>query len=572
MKSQTREVQYFLFSQYFSDGLRITLGVLLPCLLFVQLGHFEVGLVLSLGALCVSITDFPGPVIHKRNAMLACCLLIFLVALITGFVRQNSYLLAAEIGLFCFFFSMFTVYGNRAAAVGTAALVIMILSIDQELEPSQVVGYSALVLAGGIWYMLLSLVLIRMRPYRQAQQALGECTHEVSKYLRLRAGFYQTGTDLETLYEKVVRQQVVVHEKQDAVREVLFKDPQLFKNPTGISRTLILTFVDLMDLYEQITTTHYDYGSMREKFGRTGILGEIATQILRIADQLDAIGFAIQANTRLPGLSDLQQPLEELKKRIDALGEHEKEGSTLALKKIFVNVRNLVQRLNDIRQYYTQPPGTLHQPVEFSRFVTHQDFDPKLFRHNLTFNSAIFKHSFRVALVCLIGYAVTKIAPYGNHSYWVLLTIIVILKPAFSLTKQRNNQRIIGTLAGGAIGILILHFIPDRTAQFVFLLIFMVGNFSFQRRNYVVSVILMTPFVLILFNLLGNYGTFNLVEERIIDTLIGSAIAFSASYFVFPSWESEQMEKFLKAMLVANANYLQKLAEMLAGKTVTSED
>src|SRR5690606_16364130 len=93
MKKQAREIQYFIFSQYFSDGLRITLGVLLPALIFAQFGKFELGLILSLGALCVSITDFPGPVQYKRNAMLLCNLTIFLVALITGFVRMNSYLM-----------------------------------------------------------------------------------------------------------------------------------------------------------------------------------------------------------------------------------------------------------------------------------------------------------------------------------------------------------------------------------------------------------------------------------------------------------------------------------------------
>ena len=38
--------------------------------------------------------------------------------------------------------------------------------------------------------------------------------------------------------------------------------------------------------------------------------------------------------------------------------------------------------------------------------------------------------------------------PYASHSYWILLTIVVILKPNFSMTKQRYNDRLIGTLIG----------------------------------------------------------------------------------------------------------------------------
>jgi len=141
----------------------------------------------------------------------------------------------------------------------------------------------------------------------------------------------------------------------------------------------------------------------------------------------------------------------------------------------------------------------------------------------------------------------------------------VILKPGFSLSKQRNYQRLIGTICGGAIGILILSFIPDNTVQFIFLIVFMIGTYSFSRLNYVVSVIFMTPFVLILFKFLG-VGLLNVAQERILDTLIGSSIAFIASYLIFPTWEFDQIQETLRDVIVANINYLITIAESLSGK------
>ena len=193
MKEKAREIQYFLFSQYFSDGLRITLGVLLPSLLLNHLGYFQEGITVSLGALCASITDSPGPVTHKRNAMLLTSFSTFLVALVTGFAHLNPYILGAEILFLCFFFSMFTVYGARAGALGNAVLVVMILTLDTKLEPLEVLGYSSLILAGGLWYTLLSLLFFGILPYRQAQQALGECLHEVARFLRYKSDFYRSG-------------------------------------------------------------------------------------------------------------------------------------------------------------------------------------------------------------------------------------------------------------------------------------------------------------------------------------------------------------------------------------------
>lgn len=104
MNRQTREIKSFFYSQYFSDGLRITFGVLLPSILMAQFNQLETGLTLSLGALCVSGADNPGPVIHKRNGMLICGLLMFIVAIATGFARLNVVSMGIEIVALAFFF------------------------------------------------------------------------------------------------------------------------------------------------------------------------------------------------------------------------------------------------------------------------------------------------------------------------------------------------------------------------------------------------------------------------------------------------------------------------------------
>src|ERR1700743_567390 len=136
MKISAREIKSFFYSQYFSDGLRISLGILLPALVLNYFNKFDLGLTLSLGALCVSVVDIPGPVLHKRNAMAVCNLCIFIVAVVTGFARLNVFTLGSEIAIFAFLFSMLTVYGARAAAVGTGSLLMMIFMIDSDPVPT----------------------------------------------------------------------------------------------------------------------------------------------------------------------------------------------------------------------------------------------------------------------------------------------------------------------------------------------------------------------------------------------------------------------------------------------------
>lgn len=569
-----REARFFFFSQYFADGLRITLEILLPALIFSYFGHFATGLIVSMGAFCVSITDIPGPVSHKRNAMFFCTILIFLTTIVTGFARLNVYTMGLEILVLSFILSMFLVYGNRAGAVGSAAMVIMILMMDEPIKPSQVFQHATLVLAGGLWYMGLSQLFSRIRPYRPAQRALGASIHEIAKFLRIKADFYSIKTDLEADYSKLVAQQIVVSEKQDAVRELFFKTRMIVKESTKTSRLLILTFIEVVDLFEDIMATYYDYTAIRERFGKTGILDDIAAIIKNMSLELDNIGFAIQANIPYKRETDIGKQLEKLKNRIDAISESDKEKSTLVLKKVLVNMRNLDYRLDNIFNYFNaKATKHIHSTgaMEYSRFVSHQPFNLKILKDNLNFKSAIFKHSLRVALACLFGFILTKLIGYGEHSYWVILTISVILKPAFSLTKQRNIQRLAGTVIGGIIGAVILIFVPDKNLLFVFLLIFMIGTYSFLRTNYIMLVIFVTPYVFILFQFLG-IGHLDLIQERILDTLLGCGIALTASYLIFPSWESEQLGVFMQKVLNANLNYLQKLTEILSGKEVAIAD
>ena len=119
---------------------------------------------------------------------------------------------------------------------------------------------------------------------------------------------------------------------------------------------------------------------------------------------------------------------------------------------------------------------------------------------NLTLESSVFRHALRMMITCGAGYVIGKLLPYGHYSYWILLTIIIILKPGFSLTKQRNFERLTGTIAGGLIGLLILAFIHDRSVLFALIVFFMIGTYTFQRLNYIVMVIFMTPYILIFFN------------------------------------------------------------------------
>lgn len=566
-----QRIRYFLFGQNFADGLRVTLTIITPALVFAWLGDLETGVNISLGSLLVSISDGPGPVVHKRNGMLFCNVIVFIMALLTGFLNTNLISMGILVLASTFFFSMFSVYGQRAGAIGTAALLVMILRMSRLIPGTEVLTHALFTLSGGVWYMLLSMLLYRLTPYRPVQRALGDCIYETAHYLEIKSQLYNPLSDLEAEYKKLIDQQVLVSQKQDAVRELLFKNRMILKEPTQYGRVLVVTFTYLVDMFENIMANWYDYSYLREKYKSTGILEEVQQVVLKIAAELKNIAEDVHSNDRYVPETDIVKLLEDLKSQIDAVPI---ETSTFTLKKILVNLRNLHEQIVELQKYFREDLSgkrKIEKETDFSPFVSHQRISPSLFFNSFTIKSSIFRHSLRVMITCGVGFVIAKLISTGHHSYWILLTIIVMLKPGYSLTKSKNFDRLMGTIGGGIIGVLLVGFIDNTNILFAVLVVCMILTYTFLRWHYIVAVIFMTPYVLIMFYFLG-LGVVDIAGERLADTAIASLLAWLAIKFLLPVWESRNMQGYMAAVIKANIHYLQKLLLLLDGQKISTID
>ncbi|HLW49532.1 MAG TPA: FUSC family membrane protein [Sphingobacteriaceae bacterium] len=563
---KTREIQSFFYGQYFADGVRISLGTLIPAFLFTYFGNIQVGITVSLGALMVGLADTPGPASHRRNGMFICLTLVILTALIVNLINSIPFLLLAGIIIISFSYSMFAVYGARAATIGAMGMLAMILNTDT-LEGSllTILEHTLYILIGGAWYLIMSVSVTQVRPFRLAQQELSESIHNVAAYIRTKSRFYDPSSSNQENFTALIEQQILVNEHQENVREILFRSKRIIRDTTRMGRLLILIFTDIIDLFEQSMATHYDYDTICEKFAHTGVMKDIEITIIRIANELDNLAYEINANRTPKPLYNLKEDLERVKQTIDEIEKNEGL-NTLPLKKILINARNLNHRIDHIYSYFTLETAKSFrgEEVDYSKFINQQTFDRKILRENLTLQSSTFRHALRMAIVMGLGYLISLYFNVGTHSYWILLTIMVILKPGFGLTKQRNFQRLTGTIIGGIGGAIIVMLIHDQFVLFTLLLLMMMATYSLIRINYIVSVMFMTPYVLILFSFFEE-NTLMIVQERIFDTMIGSGLAFFSSYILFPNWESSHLNSPMRKLLIANYRYIGMALQIIAG-------
>jgi len=568
----------FLNGRFLNEGLRITTGIVFPSFLMNLSDHLSIGLVMSLGALCMSIADSPGPVKHRRNGMLACNLIITFVSILVYYAVNSAVLLGLLIFLSGFLFSMLTVYGARSSSIGIAALIIMVLSLETTLDGVQIWFNALYILAGGIWYMIYSLLLYRIRPYKIMQQVLGDFIISISEYLKTRASFYAKDPRIDDIYQQLLEHQVHVESQQSMLSELLFKTRSIVKESTHTSRVLLKIYLDVTDLFESVMTTYQQYNILHKQFDETGILDEFHTIIISLSEEVYEIGLAIKSGEQSVARTNFSDEIKNIRSHFESLRQtfmkDERIDNFISLGRILYNLEDLVKKTNELHHYtsYDKKIRRHEKASEnFNTYINSQDIRPSLFFNNLNFRSNVFRYSLRVALALVTGYIISLLFNIG-HSYWILLTIVVIMKPAYSLTKQRNKDRLIGTLLGVLIGIMILYTIQDQTTLLVIMIVFMTVSYVFLRTNYFAAVLFMTPELLIFFHLLSPGSLISVFTDRLVDTAIGSAIAFFANLFIVPAWERSNIKNYMIQMLEANEIYYSIVAnEYTHNKPLTIE-
>jgi len=560
MRNYIRKLIYLLNNQHFSDGLRISFSILFPAVLFSQLENIQIAFPFCLGTLCTSITDSPGAWEERKNGMLITCFSILFTAIVTGLIQSSLIWMGFEVIIFCFICSMLPVYNLRTSLIGTATLLVMVLLMNKSMPLDQVIITGLTVFAGGIWYFAVSFIFFFIRPLGHAEKALGECMIGIGRYISIKSGLYQKEFSIGPIILKSLDQQIKVNALQELCREQILKSNLIMESHLHDAEKLIIGYIKLQDLYENIVGTHFNYEAIRTTSNQKNILSKIADSLNQIGDDLKLLGHYLETGQAKNKLNN--RSIEKINQRLELLLINDK--LNIEVQEVAIKIRDLTEDLSQLKKIILSPSYNPLQ-VDFRKFkLEPEPFTIQPFIENLSKNSSVFRHAIRVTVVATVGFLIGKLILKEGHSYWILLTSIFILKPSYSLTKQRNLQRILGTLAGAAIGFVLLFFVKDKTLLFIIMSSFMIAAYTVQRTNYVLLILFITPYIFIIFNFLG-VNVLQILEERVVDTLIGCALAFVGAYVILPHWESDKIKDLMKQLVQANIKYLQNAIEFMKG-------
>jgi len=569
-------IERFLYSHHLLGGARQAFGVMLPALVLIGLmGRYDQGVTAAAGAACVAILDQPGgPRRYGTQGMAAAVLLGSITVAMVGTASTHPLLLWFVVPLLCFVFSMFTVFGKQGGLLGFACLLIMTLTMRSRLDLPDAWIYTVYSLGGGLFYFAYSQLVHRFSRSREEQRTLSAALFATADYMKARSALYDPEAELDTHYRSMVRTQLEMTEAQQAARDTVLRALPAGESRRDRSRAASLNlFIDMVALLDTLVATHTDYATLRRHFSEGDALLFPRDALRKLAANVELIALNVARNRRervrnsiKPELRALEFELQELRSQ----GFAEQSPEVYAL---LMQVLRRLQRAGDlvVRMAENTRRGATTELVDqrldraLDRFLSHRKWRIGMLTSNLRLDSPHFRYAVRVMVAASAGMTLATVfgqwltryvmPNWAIHDYWVLLTILVIMKPGFALTRQRNGWRLGGTLIGCGLALVIFNRVDSFPTLFGLLLLTGILWYALIQVHFMLAATANTLFVLLAFHFMGPQQTF-VIGERVVDTLLASGIALLCSHYVLPWWESNYMGSLATALRRANLRFL----------------
>lgn len=572
LRELLKDLELFIKGSHFYRGVRLSVAVVTPLVVLWFFDYFEYAPAIVMGAFLNAPGDIPGSLKRKVNAILISTGLTMLITAIILFCRPYLPLVLVALGVISFFVSFISVYGFRASMVSFSGLMAMVLAFAVQKETSlEILSHVLLIGCGGLWYLLVSFVFRKMSPKKDEIQFLSDSLALVGEYLKLRVRLLTKKSKRQELTQEAFVLQTRINEKHETLRELLLLERKR-SGRSHYDEKHLLIFISLVNIFELIEAKHLDYNEMDRLFNDRKHLKASKNLNKVMGNHLITLSELLIQNDKIPRNDGLLKALSKAKKSIGNYVEEVKlpkaRDGALALRNLYDYQAQILEEIRAIRRVMANVKDASQVSLKrhyTDRFLTLEEYRLNVIVQNFSLDSTLFKHALRFTVAMLFAFVLGTLLDIGN-TYWILLTIIVIMRPNYGLTKERSKDRIIGTLIGAAIAIGIVLLTQNVIVYGILAIISLTMAFALIQQNFKSAAALITINIIFVYSLI-NPDAFQVIQYRVIDTIIGAGIAMLANYTLWPSWEASNLKSVLVDALTKNQKYLLATQELYYDKT-----
>ncbi len=522
--------------------------------------HLPAATWVGLAGLFVTLVDRGGPYRDRALAMGATTLLGAVVGLISA-THLPAWAAVALTLCWVTACGFARSYGDTPGfmAVVLANYFVVSLSLPAQDFTGALVR-SGLFVVGGAWAMLLALLLWPLRPYRPARLSIARCYDVLSERADEVGRWPLEGPASSAFTVPAVPWEPRIRQALETASSVLASTRRSRVGESGRGEHLIVLREGadaLVPLLVALTETlemaprEPRYLALRAEVQRA--LSELAADTRSIALALEK-GEVVQAR-QVCGPERVRHALEMLEAEAPL-----PEPARVA----YAHAHALLGRLHEYTQVLLDVAARLEEgtPVPEALPLAPRSEDApsrsllEPLRENLDSRSVIFRHALRLGVSAALATALVRGLGL-DHGYWVIITVIIVLQPYSGLTLQRSLQRVAGTLLGAALAAGLVVLVRDPVVILVAIMVLFAVAMSVQPISLPAFQVLLTPALVLLAEL--QTGDWDLAGVRIVNTLLGGALALVGARLLWPSPEHLRFPEEVASALRADRDYLRQV-------------
>ena len=511
-------------------ALRNTIGMVLPLAIGVGLGRIPSALAMSTGALNVSFSDSQAPYAQRAWRMFAASVLVGLAVFAGALSGRNQVTAVILAAAWAFAAGILVALSTAAADLGTMSLVTLVVYAVFPMPPEKALYAGLLAMGGGLLQTVLAVAFWPLRRYVPERRVLGDLYLELS---RAAVSAFQA-----TESPPASAQTTQAHQTLEALERDHSIEAERYRLLLGQAERMRLSLMLLRRI--------------RTRIGRESPAGpEVGILDLYLANcsrTLGAIGHSLVTGEPAGAVEDWLEELQVLPEALRELAERRAAPAA-----------QIAALRNEARFQTDALTGQLRAAVDLAASATpaglavYEQREAKrpwslrlggtvaTLRANLHLESAACRHAIRLAVCVAIGDALAR-GFMLRRSYWLPMTIAIVLKPDFTATFSRGVLRLAGTFAGLVLATGLFHVLPPgNAAQVVLIAVLMFLMRCFGPANYGILATAVTALVVLLIAMTG-ISPKEVIAARGLNTVTGGVIALIA-YWIWPTWERTRVAR-----------------------------
>ena len=526
---------------------------------------------LFLGVVACALAETDDNWRGRARALALTLVCFFVAACAVQWVFHRPLAFVAVLMLAAFGLTMLGAISRRYQAIAYGTLILCIytaIGMDQRTGAGQSFWREpALLLAGASWYGLLSVLWCAIFLHQPVQQNLAQLMRELELYLRLKSTLFEPVRDPQGDLGEVRRIQLAQQSGRvvmalNQAKECIFNRIDATRPGSRMQQYLHLYFI-AQDIHERASSSHSPYDALIDAFFHSDVLFR-CQRLMRVQSRACG-GLARAILLRVPFVkhADTGAALQDLRDAIAQLEAHRQPQWAPLLGSLHALADNLGTL--DAQFAGAEHPESQIRANDGALY----DRTPRSWRDALgrvreqfRLSSPLLRHALRLCVALAVGYLLMR-AIHARQGYWILLTTVFVCQPSFHATRQRMLQRVTGTFVGLVMGWALFDLCPSLVLQALFAVVAGVVFFSTRTTRYTVATASMTLVVLMCFNQFSDSGV--LIVPRMVDTVIGSALAGLAVFLILPDWQGRRLDALAGRSLAALAGYLGVLADQYRG-------